>query len=115
MLDLNKVKVEDWCFCDFKLVQIKAISEDAGIHDISDGHFRMGGRHLEERCFALDLGIKNITDYYHFYYREIHNITKHLSFVNFPDIVRYLEAEWQDCCEHFTDSDYVNKKMCHCK
>lgn len=96
-----EVKESDWCFCEFKLSQIKRV-ETNGIVEVSDGHFTMSGQ-LADRCFPLDMRVKTISDSVKYWSDEIHNLKNNA--LNYPDIHQELIKYWVEMCESRNDDN----------
>ena len=87
-------KVNDWCFCEFKLQQIKDMKEGR-VTEVTDGFFSHSGHSLGDLCFPLSLHAKRASDTAEHWSREMHK----LHGLNFPDIHRKLVDLWADICE----------------
>lgn len=108
MAKTMKFKKGDWCFCEYKLQQIKEM-KDGQISEVSDGMFSTGSRSLNDRCFPVDLKIKRISDEFQHYSDMLH---AEKSFnLNYPDIHRYLVAQWAAACEAIADYKKVEAIM----
>jgi len=90
-------KVGDWCFCEFKLQQIKRVEPDGSVHEVSDGNFSHGGD-LTDRCYPLDMKVKLISDHV-WYWRDAFHKLNHNS-LNHPDLNRELIRRWCDMCDN---------------
>lgn len=91
-----KFEVGEWCFCEFKLQQIKSTKEDR-ITGVTDSMFELGGNDLTDRCFPLDLKIKRISDTVAYWSDSFHKLNA--PGLNYPDLNRYLISAWVDMCE----------------
>ena len=89
-------KVGDWCFHNFELVQILEM-EEGNITEVSTGVIRTSSSSLNDRCFPLDLGIKNISSTTKYWYDKLHSSDNRS--LNYPDIVRELERLWAGVCD----------------
>ncbi len=95
-------KVGDWCFCEWELKQITKI-ENNKILETSDGSFSHGGN-LTDRCFPLDMKIKQISDSFEYYYKPIRDIKLN---INHPDIHWKFVDMWIEMCEHKDDKNFL--------
>lgn len=95
-----KFKKGDWCFCEFKLQQIKDTKEER-ITEVTDGRFSLSSYDLTDRCFPIDIRIKNISDSVD-YWREQFHALKHNS-LNHPDLNRELIRRWIEMCVETDD------------
>lgn len=93
-------KVGDWCFCEYKLQQIKRVDEDGTVHEVSDGNFSHGG-HLTDRCYPMDMKVKLISEHVSYWREKFHKLN-HNS-LNMPDINRALIARWCMMCDDRED------------
>lgn len=94
-------KEGDWCFCEFKLNLIKDV-KNSQVREVSDGVICQSSNSLNDRCFALDLGIKNIADTVKWYSDKLHAF-KNVK-LNYPDIHRYLVSQWVKACLNKDDN-----------
>jgi len=104
--NLPPFKKNDWCFSNFELCQIVEM-EDGHISSVTTGSIRKSGWYLDDSCFPLDIRIKNISDTVHYYYKKLHELNR--VNLNYPDIVRWLEAKWADLCRHKDDDKFIQK------
>jgi DUF438 domain-containing protein len=102
-----KFKTGDWCFCEFKLQQIKEMENDK-IISVSDGMFRLTSSDLSDRCFPLDITIKNISDMVAYWSAEFHKLNNNN--INHPDLNRELITRWVELCEN-NDNDEKMKEL----
>lgn len=75
-------KVNDWCYCDFKLSQILRI-EDGNINSVIDGYTTSGGNY-NGRCYPVTIDIKRISEEVDTIYDMIHKLK--FNSLNFPEI-----------------------------
>lgn len=109
------MKVGDWGYHNFNLVQIKTIT-DGRITEITDGNFGTAGSNL--KLFPLNIRNKVISEEFTRNYRKINDI----SGLNYPDIFSYFVDRWEECCEDEVDLhvrliyqkiyDFVNNIEC---
>lgn len=101
-----KFEVGEWCFCEFKLQQIKS-TKDNRITGVTDGMFELGGRDLTDRCFPMDLKIKRISDTVAYWSDRFHKLNA--PGLNYPDLNRHLISAWVDMCEVKDDADKIKE------
>lgn len=99
-------KVNDWCFSNFELCQIREMNGNV-ITEVSDGAISRSGRNLNDCCFPLDMKIKRISDSVYYWYRKLHDIQG--VNLNYPDIVRHLEGKWIVMCENIDNEKLVKE------
>jgi len=97
-----KFKKGEWCFCEFKLQQVME-TEDDRITSVSDGMFHMGGCDLSDRCYPLDMDIKQASDNVAYWSKEFHALKNNA--LNHPDLNRELISRWCDWCDNIKDSE----------
>jgi len=97
---MKNFKVNDWCFCEFKLQQILSM-KDGKVTEVSDGAFRMSGNDLTDRCYPVDMKIKQCSDTVAYWSHKLHEL-KHNS-LNHPDLNRELISRWVEICENIND------------
>ena len=91
------MKVGDFGYFDFNLVEIKGIDdEDGSIREVSDGYFSTSGN-LSDGWFPVSLRTKNISEIFMKLSNKIHE--NHFPSLNYPDIHRYLVNQWIDACK----------------
>ena len=95
-------KQYDWCFCEFKLQQIKEMRDNC-ITSVSDGNFCHGSSDLSDRCYPLEMKYKVISDEAAYWSKKLHDLN-HNS-LNYPDINRALIEKWCDMCDNADDHD----------
>lgn len=100
-------KINDWVFCEFKLQQIREMDGDR-VTSVSDSRFSLSGNSLGDRCFPLDLNIKNISDSVAWYSDKIHALNH--NGLNHPDIHRELINRWVEMC-HVKDDKVALKGL----
>lgn len=98
-------KVNDWCFCEFKLQMIKEIKEGR-ITEVSDGYFCMGGHDLSDRCYPLSLQSKINSENVRRWSNDFHKIKNNT--INYPEIHRTLVEKWQEICNAGNDNKILN-------
>lgn len=103
---MKKWKVGDWCFCQFKLMQIVEMEGDV-VTSVTDGSFRLSSSSLNNVCFELNLRNKNISDTVAYYSDKVHQL-KHNA-LNHPDINRELIKRWVEMC--LTNGERELKEM----
>lgn len=101
-----KFKKEDWCFCEFKLQQIMETEEDR-ITSVSDGMFRLGSSDLSDRCYPLEMKVKQISDTVAYWSREFHNLENNS--LNHPGLNRELIRRWVELCDNREDENRLEK------
>jgi hypothetical protein len=101
-----KFKQGEWCFCEFKLQQVME-TEDNKITSVSDGMFRLGSSDLSDRCYPLDMGIKQISDTVSYWSDEFHKIK--INGLNHPDLNRELIQRWVDLCDNKDNADKMKE------
>ena len=90
----------DWCFCEFKLQQIKEMKGNC-ITSVSDGNFSHGSSDLSDRCYPLEMKYKVISDEVAYWSKKLHDLD-HNS-LNYPDIHRALVDRWCEMCDNADD------------
>lgn len=95
-------QVGDWCFCEYKLQQIMEMEGDQ-VTSVSDGRFRHSGSSLNDRCFPLDLRVKNISDTVAAYMDDLHR--ERSVNLNYPDLNRELIRRWAALCQVKDDDE----------
>jgi len=95
-----KFKKGDWCFCEFKLQQVMETEENR-ITSVSDGMFRLGNLDLSDRCYPLEMSVKQISDTVSHYSTEFYNLKNNA--INHPDLNRELIRRWVELCENRND------------
>jgi len=90
-------KVGDWVFFEFELHQVQAVRDDGRVVELSDGLGYHAGYDLTDRCFAMTLPIKRISDAVRFQSDRIHR--EGMRVLNFPDIHRWLVEMWVQACQ----------------
>jgi len=103
---MNKFKVGNWCFCEFKLQQIKRI-EDGEIMGVTDGLFEHGGQ-LTDRCFPMDMKVKIISDNVMYWNNEFFKLKNNA--LNHPDLNWKLIDMWVKMC-HNKDNEKKLKEL----
>ena len=105
---MNKFKVGDWCFYNFRFGQIKEMDDDK-ITTFSDGIFTSHGSNLTPNCFSVDMKIKEISDNVEFWNNELHNIK--MRGLNYPEFNRKLISMWLHACNNKNDGTFVLKVL----
>jgi hypothetical protein len=95
-------KQYDWCFCEFKLQQIKKMEKNC-ITEVSDGNFCHGSSDLSDRCYPLEMKYKLISDEVNHWSRKLHELDNNS--LNYPDIHRALVERWCEMCDNADDHD----------
>lgn len=89
--------VNDWCFFEFKLCQIKEVN-NGNPTMVTDGSFQTSGGSFSERCFALGIPIKNASDSVAYWSDKFH--AAKINGLNHPDLHRELVRRWCEICEN---------------
>jgi hypothetical protein len=97
----------DWCFCEFELRQIKEMSDDR-ITCVTDGYFSHGGNDLADRCFPIEMKIKQSSDEVETWYKDIRQVAGKLN-INYPDIRQKFIELWVHLCENTEDEILYTK------
>jgi hypothetical protein len=95
-------KQYDWCFCEFKLQQIKEMKDNC-VTEVSDGNFSHSSSDLSDRCYPLEMKYKQISDEVAYWSKKLHELN-HNS-LNYPDIHRALVERWCEMCDNADDLD----------
>jgi hypothetical protein len=90
-------KQGDWCFCEFKLQQIKQMEGNC-ITSVSDGNFSHSSSDLSDRCYPLEMKYKLISDNVTYWYKKLFDLRNNS--LNYPDINRKLISSWCDMCDN---------------
>lgn len=93
----------DWVLFEHKVGQIKETEEDR-ITCISDGSFEIASRDLSNRVFPMTLAGKSVTDWFDFYYHELHREDRGGK-LNWPDLSRYIVDLWVGVMQVLEDED----------
>ena len=101
-----KFKKEDWCFCEFKLQQIMETEENR-ITGVSDGMFILGSSDLSDRCYPLEMKVKQISDTVAYWSTEFHRLKNNS--LNHPDLNRELIRRWVELCDNREDENRLNE------
>ena len=101
-----KFKKEDWCFCEFKLQQIVETEENR-ITSVNDGMFSLGSSDLSDRCYPLEMKVKQISDTVASWSREFHNLKNNS--LNHPDLNRELIRRWVELCDNREDENRLER------
>ena len=104
-MEMKNFEVGDWVFCEFKLQQIKEMT-DGRIVSVSDGHFTMGSFNLNNWCVPMTTMNKLISEEYQYWQNKLHEIKIN---INHPDIHRTLIMWWVDCCKQSEDTAVVQE------
>lgn len=97
----------DWCFCEFKLQQIKEMTGDK-VTQVSDGYFSHSGSDLTDRCYPLEMRYKLISEEVSHWSRKIHDLNNNS--LNHPDINRALIEKWCDMCDNVDDNEKLQQQ-----
>ena len=100
------IKKGEWCFFEFKLCQVMEIENDS-IKEVSDGFFRTSGSDLSDRCFPLDMKIKQISDNVNYWREKFHELKNNS--LNHPDLNRELVKRWIELCENKNNDEKLKK------
>ncbi len=100
------IKVGEWCFCEFKLQEIREVT-NGRITSVSDGVCVMGGDSTSV-CFPLDVNIKRISDSVLYWSKKFHETT--LGGINHPDLNRKMIAIWVEMCRVKDDEKLLKEK-----
>ena len=92
-----KFKQGEWCFCEFVLQQVMETEENR-ITGVSDGAFRMGGCDLSDRCYPLEMKVKQISDNVAYWSKEFHALKNNA--LNHSDLNRELIRRWVELCDN---------------
>lgn len=92
-----KFKQGEWCFCEFALQQVMETEENR-ITGVSDGMFRHGGYDLSDRCYPLEMKVKQISDTVAYWSKEFHALKNNA--LNHPDLNRELIRRWVELCDN---------------
>jgi hypothetical protein len=92
-----KYKQGEWCFCKFVLQQVIETEENR-ITGVSDGMFRHGGYDLSDRCYPLEMKVKQISDTVAYWSKEFHALKNNA--LNHPDLNRELIRRWVELCNN---------------
>ena len=95
-------KQNDWCFCEFKLQQIREMKENC-ITEVSAGNFSHGSSDLSDRCYPLEMKYKLISDNVAYWSNKLFELRNNS--LNYPDINRALIQRWCDMCDVADDHD----------
>jgi len=95
-------KQYDWCFCEFKLQQIKEMKGNC-ITSVSDGNFCHGSSDLSDRCYPLEIKYKLISENVAYWCKKLFDLNNNS--LNYPDINRALIERWCDMCDNADDHD----------
>ena len=101
-----KFKKEDWCFCEFKLQQIMETEENR-ITGVSDGMFRLESSDLSDRCYPLEMKVKQISDTVAYWSTEFHRLKNNS--LNHPDLNRELIRRWVELCDNREDENRLKE------
>ena len=92
-----KFKQGEWCFCEFALQQVME-TEGNRITAVSDGMFRLDGHDLSDRCYPLEMKVKQISDTVAYWSKEFHALKNNA--LNHPDLNRELIRRWVELCDN---------------
>ena len=92
-----KFKQGEWCFCEFALQQVME-TEGNRITAVSDGIFRQDGHDLSDRCYPLEMKVKQISDTVAYWSKEFHALKNNA--LNHPDLNRELIRRWVELCDN---------------
>ena len=101
-----KFKEGDWCFCEFKLQQIRKMENDK-ITEVSDGYLCLSSSDLSDRSYPIETKYKLISDEVQHWNDEIHELDN--CGLNYPDIHRKLVEIWSEMCENADNQDKLQK------
>ena len=97
---------EDWCFCEFTLQKIIETEENR-ITGVSDGMFKLGGSDLSDRCYPLEMKVKQISDTVAYWSREFHRLKNNS--LNHPELNIELIRRWVELCDNREDENRLNE------
>jgi len=92
----------DWCFCEFKLQQIKEMEKNC-ITSVTDGNFSHGSSDLSDRCYPLEMKYKQISENVDYWKKKIQELNNNS--LNYPDIHRAFIEKWCEMCDNADDHD----------
>src|SRR5258708_784432 len=84
------MKVGDWVFCEFDLVEIREVAADGRVTMLADGMFERSVYDFRDRIFPLTRRGNRIVAHFQIASRDLHTMHN----LNFPDIHRELVARW---------------------
>lgn len=93
---MKDFKINDWCFCEFELQQIKRM-EEGRVTEVTTGQFCMSSHDLTDRCFPITMPVKIASDNMQYWHKEFHKLS--MAGLNYPDLHRRLVSMWVDICE----------------
>jgi hypothetical protein len=99
----QQFQVGDWCFCEFKLQQVKRI-EGSRILEVSDGYLSCSSYDLSDKCYPLDFSVKRISETVEWYKNRLHDLKMDL---NFSAIGKELIRRWCEMCDARNDDDKI--------
>jgi hypothetical protein len=101
-----KFKQGDWCFCEFALQQVMETEENR-ITGVSDGMFRHGAHDLSDRCYPLEMKVKQISDTVAYWSKEFHALKNNA--LNHPDLNRELIRRWVELCDNRENDNRIKE------
>jgi len=101
-----KFKQGEWCFCEFKLQQVMETEENR-ITGVSDGMFRLCSNDLSDRCYPLELDVKQISDTVAYWSTKFHELKNNA--LNHPDLNRELIRRWVELCDNRKDKNRLKE------
>jgi hypothetical protein len=101
-----KFKQGDWCFCDFKLQQVKE-TEDNRIVSVFDGTFIHSGYDLSDNCYPLEMKVKQISDIVYIQMERFQALKNNA--LNYPDLNRKLIEVWIELCDNRENKDKLKE------
>lgn len=90
------MEIGDFVFFEFKLVQIKEVTEDGRVTDVSDGYFSIVSSDLSSRILPITLTNKIVSEEYMDQSKYLHKYGN--PGLNYPDIHRHLVGMWLEDC-----------------
>ncbi len=97
-----KFKKGEWCFCEFKLQQITETEENR-ITGVNDGICSLGSNDLSDRCYPLEMKVKQISDTVAYWSAGFHALRNNS--LNHPDLNRELVCRWVQLCDNRKDEN----------
>lgn len=101
-----KFKKGEWCFCEFKLQQIIETEENR-ITGVSTGVIRLGSSDLSDRCYPLEMKVKQISDTVAYWSTQFHALKNNA--LNHPDLNRELVCRWVELCDNRKDENRLKE------
>jgi len=90
-------KINDWCYCNFKLQLITKLSDDGNVVETTDGYNRYQGNNIKYSIFPLDMKIKLISETYEIEYKRLQNLKCDDQYKQ--RIYIFFIKNWAEACE----------------